>query len=128
MTISGTVVDTSGTVVPGARISIQRHPDANGDIATANGSAEVTSNADGSFTVPNLAPGLYSVTVVVDAFTIVRRDDVSVSVGQTANLKIEVNPTLPNNLTLPADRWRDKSKTYKNLSKTSTRRRANLTN
>ena len=59
-TISGTVKDPSGAVVPGVRIEI-----------TGEGITQpviLTSDDSGKFTAPNLSPGKYSVRVAKDGF------------------------------------------------------------
>src|SRR2546425_13247555 len=54
-TISGSVTDPSGAAVPGASVSILSR--AKGETRTA------TSNDNGFYSVPNLTPGNYDVTV-----------------------------------------------------------------
>ena len=56
-TLSGTVVDSSGAVVPGATITAKNK-------ATASTSTAVSS-ADGLFTIPALEPGNYAVTITM---------------------------------------------------------------
>ena len=53
-TISGTVTDTTGAVVPGADIEIK-------NVAT-NTTYNAVSGADGSFNVPAVPPGTYTLT------------------------------------------------------------------
>ena len=56
--LSGTVVDTSGGVIPGADVKVKN----NGTGAEFN----AVSASDGGFTIPSLPGGVYSVTVVAD--------------------------------------------------------------
>jgi hypothetical protein len=78
-TIAGTVTDQTGSVVPGASITV-----------TNKESAEirrVTSAADGSYLVAALPAGLYSVSVEASGFrTIVR--DATVATGTTIKVDI----------------------------------------
>jgi large repetitive protein len=64
--ISGTVVDESGAPVAGATVSVEpdRNP-ASGVPVMFSLPSNVRTNADGSFAVPNLAPGTYHVSVGV---------------------------------------------------------------
>jgi outer membrane receptor protein involved in Fe transport len=59
-TVIGTVVDPSGAVVPGATVTIVQ--EGTGLAVTA------TSSADGTFSVPQLPPGRYELTVELDGF------------------------------------------------------------
>src|SRR5258708_3931347 len=53
--LSGSVTDVSGALVPGAKITVSN----NATLAERS----ITSNESGSFTLTNLAPGDYSVRV-----------------------------------------------------------------
>ena len=58
--VAGTIVDSSGAVVPGAVVSLLR-----------NGEAQVSSvpsGADGGFTFSNLSPGAFVITVAANGF------------------------------------------------------------
>ena len=59
-TLSGTVKDSSGAVVPGAKIEISG--------ATLKAPLALTSGADGKFSAPDLAAGTYTVRVTKDGF------------------------------------------------------------
>src|SRR6187401_1639216 len=56
-TLSGTVTDTSGAVIPGASVIVKR-----ADTAVTS---EAVTNAEGQFTIPQLNPGKYSVVVTL---------------------------------------------------------------
>ena len=59
-TIRGTVLDPSGALIPGAQITI----------TSATGfSSRLQSGDTGSFEVPSLAPGSYSVSINASGFT-----------------------------------------------------------
>jgi hypothetical protein len=60
-TISGTVKDTSDSVIPGAKITVKNT--ATGDVRVA------TSNGAGFFAFPSLDPGTYSVQVTAQGFS-----------------------------------------------------------
>src|SRR5512146_3001587 len=71
-TIKGTVADTTGAVVPSAKVTAT---------STTNGSIRSTvSNADGLFAITNLQPGLYDVKIEAQGFASVVRK-VQVTVG-----------------------------------------------
>jgi hypothetical protein len=78
--LSGTVVDTSGGVIPGADIIVKNN-------ATGETYATVT-NADGVFTVPALINGSYSVTVTLQGFKTAILNAVTVNAATPAMVKV----------------------------------------
>lgn len=82
--LRGTVSDPSGALVPQAEVSL----------SSESGSArKVKSSAAGSYEIPRLAPGRYSVTVSAKGFTPATADDVLVNPGKTTteNMKLTVS-------------------------------------
>jgi hypothetical protein len=78
-TISGTISDSSGAIVPSARVSVQ-----NKDTGSVK---EVVVNNDGLYSVPNLVPGDYLVTASAPGFeNAVAKVDLSVGAKQLLNL------------------------------------------
>src|ERR1700736_366572 len=71
--ISGTVRDGTGAVVPKASIAIR-----NNDTGVTR---EQVTNADGEFTVPNLLPGNYKITCSATGFASIARSGITVGVG-----------------------------------------------
>src|SRR5579872_2706738 len=83
-TLTGTVTDQSGGVVPNATVAI---------LNTATGETRnVTTNADGIYSAPNLNPGTYSVTATASGFSKLVQSGVVLTVGatQTLNLSMQV--------------------------------------
>lgn len=83
--ISGTVVDTSGGSVAGA------------DVQIINTSTEVVvrklpTASDGSFVVPLLPPGTYSVVVNKSGFSQAKADGIEVRVTETTKVTITLKP------------------------------------
>ena len=58
--LSGIVTDSSGAVVPGAKISVKN--------AATNVNIAAVTNESGEYTVPSLSPGAYSVRVEKEGF------------------------------------------------------------
>jgi hypothetical protein len=77
-TLTGTVTDASGAVVAGAQVSIK-------DNATGN-TRDVTSDAAGLYTAPNLAPGSYEVRVTAKGFSTDVQSGLTLAVGQQQQL------------------------------------------
>jgi Carboxypeptidase regulatory-like domain len=83
-TLSGSVVDSSGSVVGGARITIKN---------TSTGvSADVTANSGGFYSAPNLLPGVYDVSATAPGFSTTENSDVVLTVGgqQALNFSLKV--------------------------------------
>jgi hypothetical protein len=96
-TLSGTVVDSSGTAVPNAKISIKS--------AAAGQSTDVQANATGAYSIANLAPGDYEVSISADGFG-AKNANVTLAAGakQTMDFALAAStvPTL-GDLGIPAD-------------------------
>ncbi|MGI0133447.1 MAG: carboxypeptidase-like regulatory domain-containing protein, partial [Candidatus Micrarchaeaceae archaeon] len=90
-TLSGTITDSSGKTVPDANISIN-------NVETGQ-STQAQTNATGVYTVPDLSPGNYAVSVSAKGFAAKTRNvTVTGSAGNTANLvlqTIQSQPELP---------------------------------
>src|SRR6266852_8613237 len=78
--VSGIVTDPSGAGITGAIVTIT-----NAAMGTQN--STVTTGA-GDYTIPQLAAGKYSVTVVAPGFTTLVRNGITVSVGETARVDL----------------------------------------
>ena len=78
--ISGTVTDSSGSVVPGATVTVT-------DVARGV-SRTLTTDSVGSYSAPSLAPGTYTVRAELTGFTTAERQAIDVGVGQ--ELRIDV--------------------------------------
>ena len=78
-TISGTVVDSNGAVVPGATATL-----------TSQSTAQVrdaTTNDSGTFAFPLLPVGTYKLEVTAKGFKTVIANDVQVNITQTTTLE-----------------------------------------
>ena len=80
--ISGVVTDPSGSVISGARITVT-------NVATGTQSSTVTTGS-GAYTIPELVAGQYSVTVVGPGFGELIRNGITVSVGETASVDLQL--------------------------------------
>src|SRR3954462_5106494 len=78
--LSGTVVDSSGGVIPGADVKVKN----NGTGAENN--AVTTDN--GTFTVPSLPGGNYSVTVTLQGFKTTTLNSVTLNAAVPASVKV----------------------------------------
>ena len=83
-TLSGTVKDPSGAVVPRAKVLIEN---------TATGvTTAVTTNSSGVYAAPNLLPGPYMVTVVAAGFQTAVQSNITLVVGGqgVSNITLQV--------------------------------------
>src|SRR5262245_46827248 len=76
--ITGTVTDSSGAAVPGARV-VATHPATN--VATAT---ETTSTGD--FTIPTLTVGTYQLRIEKQGFKSAVRSDIVLTAGNTVTV------------------------------------------
>jgi hypothetical protein len=83
-TISGTVTDPSTAAVPGATVTVTN--------LTKGEKRTVTANGSGFYSVPNLVPGRYDVTVTAEGFAGAVQKDLLIEVGQevSANVQLQV--------------------------------------
>src|SRR5487761_41001 len=83
-TLSGTVADTSGAVMPQAHVSIK-------NVATGITRA-VTADSAGFYTAPNLLPGSYEITISARGFRTQVRTGITLTVGaqQVLNITMQV--------------------------------------
>jgi Carboxypeptidase regulatory-like domain/TonB-dependent Receptor Plug Domain len=86
-TVSGTIVDSSGGVIPNAQISIKN--------VSTGVSRAVATNSDGFYTAPNLLPGTYEVRFAAQGFKTEVRSGIAFTVGttQVLNLTMQVGTT-----------------------------------
>ena len=83
-TLSGTVLDTSGGAIPGATVVVKN--------SGTGVTTETISSSQGTFTVPALLPGTYSVTVSLTGFKTAVFNGVVLNAGvpQSITAKLEI--------------------------------------
>ncbi|AEU38346.1 TonB-dependent receptor [Granulicella mallensis] len=82
-TLSGTVADPTGAVIPGAAIHVEQHRSTNSKIPN------VVSDAVGNYSIA-LPPGTYDITVVADGFTPFRSAVTISRAGSVTHLNAEL--------------------------------------
>src|SRR5260370_24637332 len=83
-TLSGTITDPSGAAIAGAKISITNK---------ATGAArDITTDAAGFYSAPNLLPGPYEVAASANGFSTTKESDLTLTVGaqQALNLSLKI--------------------------------------
>src|ERR1700687_2999514 len=81
-TLSGTITDPQGGAIVNAKVSAT-------NLAT-NVAIDTTTNANGAYTVPNLRPGDYQVSVSAPGFT-TAVSKVTLTVGAKQNMDVSLN-------------------------------------
>ncbi len=81
-TLSGTVVDANGAVVPGAEVKIMN--------PSTGLQRQTTTNDQGFYTFPPLMPGSYTVTAQREGFSVTRIPTVILNVGDLKALQIQL--------------------------------------
>jgi hypothetical protein len=95
-TIQGRVADTSGAVLPGVSVTATS--------PSMIGTQTQVTNENGSFRFPAVPPGAYELTFELAGFGTVKRNDVQVSLGTTANVNAELKvATLQETVTVTGD-------------------------
>jgi hypothetical protein len=84
-TLVGSITDPTGAVVPGATVTVHNN-DTNTDVRT------VTADGSGNFTVTNLPPGTYTVTIKNAGFRTYTASDVIVHVAEKRTLTAQLQP------------------------------------
>ena len=82
-TISGTIFDAGGAVVPGAYVTIRNQE--------TGGERHLLSNADGAYSAPSIPVGVYAVFVTRDGFAPQTRTGVSITVGQATRIDLTLH-------------------------------------
>ena len=82
-TLSGTVRDAQGGVLPGASITVTGR-------ALIGAGRTAVSSESGLYQVSGLPPGEYMVSVELTGFTAVKRDAVQIQVNRTTRLDVEL--------------------------------------
>ncbi len=78
-TLAGVVVDPSGGQIPGASVVVKNN--------ATGATFEAVTTGEGTFTIPALNAGSYTVTVTLQGFKTVVLNDVRVSAGQPASVR-----------------------------------------
>ncbi|MEO8275865.1 MAG: TonB-dependent receptor [Thermoanaerobaculia bacterium] len=95
--MTGTVVDDSGAAVPGATIEISSP-------ALIGGARTATTETNGRFRFPEIAPGIYTVNSTLDGFQPVRLEGVTLLTGSSQDVTIKMSvATVTETLVVTAD-------------------------
>ncbi len=90
--ISGTIVDSSGKVVPGAKIVVKN--------STTGAESEVVSGKDGTFEISSLMPGSYEAAVAMPGFSRAVARDIRIQGGVPTVLQIPLLVAGPDDIVL----------------------------
>ncbi len=83
-TITGTVRDSSGAVIPNAKVTITQQ--------ARSESRDITTNDRGEFNAPNLQIGQYSISVTTPGFKTQVFNDITLQVDKVLNLPVTLEP------------------------------------
>ncbi len=79
-TITGTLTDPTGSVVPGAAVAVRN--------TNTGATLALTTNGAGIYVAPFLPPGMYEITASKAGFGKIARTDLTLQVGQTLTIDI----------------------------------------
>ncbi|HEX3985388.1 MAG TPA: carboxypeptidase-like regulatory domain-containing protein [Acidobacteriaceae bacterium] len=80
--LSGTVADPTGAVIPNAALTISR--------PSTGFTRSVTASADGSFDLPDLQPGEYTLRASAKGFSDAVYNGIAIFTGRTINLRVKM--------------------------------------
>jgi hypothetical protein len=81
-TLRGTILDSTGAVLPGAEVSVVE--------TSTNDSRSLQSDARGSWVLPNLKPGTYRIVVSLDGFKTAALENVKLDVQGIRDVEIKL--------------------------------------
>src|ERR1035441_2847968 len=81
-TLSGTVTDPTGAAIPNATVKAVN--------TAVNATSEAKTSVDGLYTIPLLQPGVYTIEVIANGFQTLKREAITLAVGQKVNLPIRL--------------------------------------
>ncbi len=81
--LTGTVTDESGAAIPGASVEVESP-------AMIGGARTATTEANGRFRFPEIAPGIYSVSVALEGFQPVRIEGVKLVTGASQDVSVKM--------------------------------------
>ena len=96
--LRGTVTDPTGSVVPGAKVTLRQH-------RNRCYRRELTTNQAGIYDSVSIRPGKYRVTVTKEGFGTMVRDGITLDVGAPLSIDVAVGRRLGH----PADRGNRRS-------------------
>src|SRR2546427_478606 len=82
--IIGAVTDNTKATVPGATITVSG--------PALMGTRTAVTGTDGTYRIPALAPGTYTLAFELEGFATVKREGIQIGVGFTATINVEMNP------------------------------------
>jgi hypothetical protein len=82
-TIAGTVLDTTGGVLPGVTVEASSP-------ALIEKTRTAVTDGQGRYTLPELRPGVYTVTFALQGFAIVRREGIEVQASTNVPINVEL--------------------------------------
>ncbi|MFB0565458.1 MAG: carboxypeptidase regulatory-like domain-containing protein [Candidatus Aminicenantaceae bacterium] len=80
--IKGTITDTEGNLLPGVTVNISS--------GSLQGTLSYITSSNGSFRFPSLPPGVYTMTVQMQGFRTIKREEIVVNVGKTTEIRIQL--------------------------------------
>ena len=80
--VQGTVKDTAGASIPGAKVTLSG--------SNLVRTLEATSDKEGNYNFPKVPSGIYTVTVTQAGFKTVKNEDVNVVLGQAARVDVSL--------------------------------------
>src|SRR5262249_54362132 len=94
--VVGTVTDSTGAVVPGAKVTAI-------NVQKGTSASATTTNADGNYSIQHLIPDVYTIKIEAPSFAVAQLENIHVSADSTARFDISLKPSATQTVEVTAE-------------------------
>jgi len=94
--VVGTVTDSTGAVVPGAKITAI-------NVQKGTSASATTTNGDGNYSIQHLIPDVYTIKIEAPSFAVAQLENIHVSADSTARVDISLKPSATQTVEVTAE-------------------------
>lgn len=94
--IVGTVTDSTGAVIPGAKVTVT-------NVQKGTSATATTTNGDGNYSIQHLIPDVYTVKIEAATFGVEQIENIKVSADTTARVDVSLKPSATETVEVTAE-------------------------